>query len=54
MYPAAGLLNYIKAGTPIFLIDPNEVKTYRNDIYFIKEGASAGVEKLRELLKNRP
>lgn len=51
VYPAAGLLNYVKSGTPVFLIDPNEVRTYRNDIYFIKEGASAGVEKLREILK---
>lgn len=51
VYPAAGLVNYIKEGTPIFLIDPNEVKTYRNDIFFIKEGASDGVRKLRELLE---
>lgn len=51
VYPAAGLLNYIRRGTPIFLIDPNEVKAYRDDIHFIKEGASDGVEKLRELLK---
>lgn len=51
VYPAAGLLNYIRRGTPIFLIDPNEVKAYRDDIHFIKEGASDGVAKLRELLK---
>lgn len=50
VYPAAGLLNFVRSGIPIFLIDPNEVKTSRNDIYFIKEGASAGVEKLRALL----
>ncbi|MDR2954453.1 MAG: NAD-dependent deacylase [Prevotella sp.] len=50
VYPAAGLLNYVKSGTPIFLIDPNEVKSYRDDIHFIKKGASEGVEELRRLL----
>ncbi len=51
VYPAAGLLNYVKAGTPIYLIDPNDVKAYRNDIYFIKKGASEGVAELRHRLK---
>lgn len=50
VYPAAGLLNYVKVGTPIYLIDPNEVKTYRDDIYFIKKGASEGVAELRKRL----
>lgn len=51
VYPAAGLLNYVKLDIPIFLIDPNEVKTYHNDIHFIMKGASEGVAELRELLK---
>lgn len=51
VYPAAGLLNYVKANTPIYLIDPNEVKTYVSDIHFIKKGASEGVEILRKMLK---
>ena len=51
VYPAAGLLNYTHRGTPVFLIDPNEVKVYQQDIHFIKKGASEGVEELRELLK---
>ncbi len=25
VYPAAGLINYIRPGTPVYLIDPNEV-----------------------------
>ena len=40
VYPAAGLLNYVRRGQPIYLIDPKEVNTYRNDIHFIKSGAS--------------
>lgn len=51
VYPAAGLLNYVKAGTPIYLIDPNDVKAYRNDIHFIKKGASEGVSDLRNRLR---
>ena len=51
VYPAAGLLNYVRNGQPIFLIDPKEVKTYRTDIEFIKAGASEGVKMLSKLLK---
>jgi NAD-dependent deacetylase len=51
VYPAAGLLNYIRRDTPVYLIDPNEVKVYQQDIHFIKKGASEGVEELRKLLK---
>ena len=51
VYPAAGLLNNVKKGQPIYLIDPNEVATYRHDIHIIKAGASEGVKRLREILK---
>ena len=50
VYPAAGLLNYVTRNQPIYLIDPNEVKTYRRDIHIIKAGASEGVKQLTELL----
>ena len=49
VYPAAGLLNYVKPNTPIFLIDPNDVNCHRK-VTVIKEKASIGVEKLIELL----
>lgn len=51
VYPAAGLLNYVRRGQPIYLIDPKEVKTYRYDVHFIKAGASEGVRQLTEILK---
>ena len=50
VYPAAGLLNYVRRGQPIYLIDPKEVKTYRNDIRFIQKGASEGVKELTNIL----
>jgi NAD-dependent deacetylase len=52
VYPAAGLLNYVNNGQPIYLIDPKEVRTYRNDIHFIQKGASEGVKELTKLLLN--
>lgn len=54
VYPAAGLLNYAKQKTPVFLIDPNEVSTPANrPIHLIRKGASEGVAELYELLKVR-
>jgi NAD-dependent protein deacetylases, SIR2 family len=50
VYPAAGLLNYVRNGQPIFLIDPKEVNTNRKDIEFIRKGASEGVKILTERL----
>ena len=51
VYPAACLVQYTKPGIPIYLIDPNEVMRggYRN-ITHIKEGASAGMRRLMEIL----
>jgi len=50
VYPAAGLLNYARKGQPIYLIDPKDVHTHRNDIHHIRMGASEGVKKLREII----
>lgn len=51
VYPAAGLINYARRGIPIYLIDPNEVRTSQSGITFIQKGASEGVAELRELLR---
>lgn len=51
VYPAAGLISYVRKGCPIYLIDPKDVKTLRNDIHFIKTTASKGVKRLTELVK---
>lgn len=50
VYPAAGLLNYVRRGQPIYLIDPKEVRTYRDDIVHLQCGASEGVKRLTEIL----
>lgn len=51
VYPAAGLLNYVHAGVPVYLIDPKEVNAHQPGIHFIKKGASEGVAELRDILK---
>lgn len=51
VYPAAGLLHYVKRGTPIYLIDPKPVNAPDNMvIHYIAKGASEGVKELSSLL----
>ncbi|NSW45669.1 MAG: NAD-dependent deacylase [Bacteroidales bacterium] len=50
VYPAASLLQYVKPHSPIFIIDPNDVYSWRKATH-IKEKASVGGEKLISLLK---
>lgn len=49
VYPAAGLVDYVPSGVPIFLIDPNDVPHSRK-VEFIKEKASVGVTELKDRL----
>ena len=43
VYPAAGLLNYVPANVPVYLIDPNEVNVTRSGVKVIRQGASEGM-----------
>ncbi len=53
VYPAAGLLGYVSLGTPIYLIDPNEVSVQsRHKIHFIREKASVGVAMMLDELRS--
>lgn len=47
VYPAAGLVNYIKPGTPLFVVDPNRPDVTLKNVVFIDEKAGAGVEILK-------
>ena len=51
VYPAAGLIHYVRNDVPIYLIDPNEVTVNRGNVTFIKKGASEGVKELMQMLK---
>lgn len=51
VYPAAGLLAYVKPGVPVYLIDPNEVTDpYGKVTCYIRKGAGEGVKELTSLL----
>lgn len=49
VYPAASLLDYVRQGTPIYLIDPEPVLN-RDDITVLRMGAVEGVSELESLL----
>jgi NAD-dependent deacetylase len=51
VYPAAGLINNVKPGVPIYLIDPKEVNHLPYDITVISKGASEGMKEFVEILK---
>jgi NAD-dependent deacetylase len=52
VYPAAGLVHYVKPGTPIYLIDPSpSVGAGMSQVKHIQKGASEGMKELCELLK---
>lgn len=49
VYPAAGLLNYVSTGVPIYLVDPNEVEVRGvRGVTAIKKGASDGIQEIIE------
>ncbi len=51
VYPAAGLLNYVPRGVPVYLIDPNQVPIASGrQVHVIQKGASEGMEELKRLL----
>jgi NAD-dependent deacetylase len=51
VYPAAGLINYVPAAAPVYLIDPNVVPSPSNrKIEYIREKASDGVRILTQKL----
>ncbi len=52
VYPAAGLVRYVRKGAPIYIIDPKEVFVpTEDDIVVIKDVASRGVAELRRRLR---
>ena len=55
VYPAAGLVHYVPAGAPIYLIDPKEVQVpAHRAVEVIQEVASVGVERLRKAVAMLP
>ncbi len=54
VYPAAGLLQCVRPGVPIYYIDPNPASTAGiPNVTVIKEGASAGLHTLEDILEKK-
>ena len=53
VYPAAGLIRFVRSGAPVYVIDPNDVGIAADrNVTIIKEKAVTGVEKLKNILMN--
>ena len=50
VYPAAGLVQYVSPGVPVYLIDPKPVMAGSSRITQIQKGASEGMKELCALL----
>lgn len=51
VYPAAGLISYVRKDVPIYLIDPNEVAVNKPSVTIIQKGAGQGMEEFCQLIK---
>ena len=49
VYPAAGLVHYVRPGVPVYLIDPHAVSA-TTPVHHIAKGASEGMKELTEIL----
>ncbi len=48
VYPAAGLVNYIRSGVPIYLVDPHPIEINYSHYFQIQDVATSGMEKFKE------
>ena len=53
VYPAAGLYAFAKAGTPIYIIDPAEVRVNDARLTHIKDVATKGMETFKNILNSK-
>ncbi len=51
VYPAASLVNYVRRGTPIFVVDPGKPEVFQQNVTYIVEKAGKGVEQLKAELE---
>jgi NAD-dependent deacetylase len=46
VYPAAGLLNYLRPGIPVFVVDPNVPAVNNENVKYIQKKAGEGINEL--------
>jgi NAD-dependent deacetylase len=52
VYPAAGLKNYVRTNTPIYLVDPDPGIGESRNLHIFAEKASSGMQKIKNILLN--
>jgi len=52
VYPAAGLKNYVRTNTPIYLVDPDPGIGESRNLHIFAEKASTGMQKIKKILLN--
>ena len=52
VYPAAGLVGYIRDGVPVYLIDPNPISLHYSHYTQIQDVATSGMRRFRDLILN--
>ncbi len=50
VYPAAGLVNYVRDGVPLYLIDPQPMRVNYSHYVQIQDVATSGMRKFRDIL----
>lgn len=50
VYPAAGLINFVPEGVPVFVVDPGEPPMGLRQVTYIRKKASEGVQILYDML----
>lgn len=51
VYPAAGLIEFVRPGVPIYYIDPRPATTGVSGVHVIRKGASEGLRELVDILE---
>lgn len=54
VYPAAGLIDYVRRGTPVYIIDPSRPPvSHRPNLHFVMAPATAGVPQVAAQLRQQ-
>ncbi|MCF0164513.1 MAG: NAD-dependent deacylase [Bacteroidales bacterium] len=53
VYPAAGLVGYVRAGVPVYLIDPHPMDVHYCQFEQIQDVATRGMKKFVEMIKDK-
>ena len=52
VYPAAGLVGYVRAGVPVYLIDPSPISLHYSHYTQIQDVATSGMRRFRTLAES--